>query len=322
MIIFLQILQGEIIKIFNKYIMKIHPIQDYNNQLIETFNKLSIAKKYKIIGSSSLKPTVYFNDYDLNEYFKSDTKNILNKITSHFKTLFKETYNNPNEWIIDFKCGIDPNYNKDEDGYKLRWSRQDINKGYKVLKDGTKKYFKDCILDKTIMKIDFILLLNGAFTEISENYELSIDGVTNIITDVDLKKELQKDIEKYKNENKMKSLKREFSLLREEEKNPKKRKKLLEIFNSEYGYLNKIINNLKTIVLMLEQSFRPVHLEDIYNNLQIIKQQLSYFDTKSLSDEIDLLCKITNKKKLFNSLQSIINYLQNYLNNELKNIKI
>jgi hypothetical protein len=301
--------------------MKIHPIQDYNNLLIETFNKLSIAKKYKIIGSSSLKPTLYFNDYDLNEYFKSDTKNILNNITSHFKTLFKETYNNPNAWIIDFKCGVDPNYDKIEDGYKLRWSRQDINKGYKVLKDGTKKYFKNCILDKTIMKIDYILLLNGAFTEISENYELSIDGVTNIISNVDLKKELQKDIEKYKNENKMKSLKREFSLLREEGKNPKKRKKLLEIFNSEYGFMNKIINNLNTILLMLEQSFRPVHLEDIYNNLQLIKQQLSYFNTKSLSDEIDLLCKITNKKKIFNSLQKIINYLTNVLNNELKNIK-
>jgi hypothetical protein len=301
--------------------MKIHPIEDYNNHLIETFNKLSIAKKYKIIGSSSLKPTLYFNDYDLNEYFKSDSKNILNKITSHFKTLFKETYNNPDAWIIDFKCGIDPNYDKDElsmeDGYKLRWSRQDINKGYKVLRDGTKKYFKDCILDKTIMKIDYILLLNGAFTEISENYELSIDGVTNIITNIDLKKELQKDIVKYKNENKMKSLKREFSLLREEGKNPKKRKKLLEIFNSEYGYLNKIINNLSTILLMLEQSFRPVHLEDIYNNLQLIKQQLSYFNTKSLSDEIDSLCKIKKKIIIFNSLQKIINYLQNYLNKEL-----
>lgn len=317
MIIFLQILQGEIIKIFYKYIMKIHPIQDYNNHLIQTFNKLSIAKKYKIIGSSSLKPTVYFNDYDLNEYFKSDSKSILNKISSHFKTLYKKTYDNPDTWIIDFKCGIDPNYNKDEDDNKLRWSRQDINKGYKVLKDGTKKYFKDCILDKTIMKIDYILLLNGVFTEISENYELSIDGVTNIITDIDLKKELQKDIEKYKNENKMKSLKRQFSLLQLEGKNPKQRKKLLEIFNSEYGFMNKIINNLNTILLMLEQSFRNVPLKDICNNLQIIKQQLSYFDTKSLSNQIDSLCKITNKKTLFNSLQKIINYLQNYLNKEL-----
>jgi predicted DNA-binding protein YlxM (UPF0122 family) len=78
--------------------------------------------------------------------------------------------------------------------------------------------------------------------------------------------------------------------------------------------MNNIINNLKTILLMLEQDFRPVHLTDIYNNLQTVKQQLSYFNIKNLSSEIDSLCKISNTKRIYDSLEKIINYLQNYLN--------
>jgi hypothetical protein len=226
--------------------MKKHQLNNYNNNLINTFNKISIGQKYKIIGSSSLKNNRYFNDYDLNNYFKGN-KDALTKITIHFKNLFKNSYKDPNTWIIDFKCGIDPNYNKNEDGYKLRWSRQDINKGYKVLKNGQKKYFKDCILDKTIMKLDYILLLNGIFIEISENYEISIDGKTNILNNTDIKEELKNEIQKYKSENKFKALKREFSLLKIEGKNQKKIKMYEDIFNSDLGYMNNIINQLKTI---------------------------------------------------------------------------
>jgi hypothetical protein len=146
--------------------------------------------------------------------------------------------------------------------------------GFKTLKDGTKKYFKDCILDKTIMKIDYIILLNGQFVELSENYEFSIDGKSNITPKKDIKDELKNEIKKYKTENKFKAYKREFSLLKLEGKNPNKMKKLVELFNGELGLMNKIINELKLILLMLEQSFRPVKFYDICHNLQIIKQQL------------------------------------------------
>ena len=301
--------------------MQKHQLNNYNNNLINTFNKISIGHKYKIIGSSALKNNRYFNDYDLNNYFKGN-KDALTKITTHFKNLFKNVYKDPNAWIIDFKCGINPNYNKNEDDYKLRWSKSDIIQGYKILKNNQKKYFRDCILDKTIMKLDYILLLNGVFVEISENYEISIDGKTNILNNTDIKEELKNEIQKYKKENKFKALKREFSLLKLEGKNQKKIKMYEDIFNSNLGYMNNIINQLKTISLMLEQDFRPVKLSDIYNNLQILKQNLSYFLIKNLSDEIDKICNIKNKKYLYNSLEKIINYLTNYLNNELKNIKI
>lgn len=297
--------------------MKKHKLNDYNNNLIDSFNKISIGRKFKIIGSSALKNNRYFNDYDIDNYFQNKNKDALTKITTHFKTLFKETYKNSNAWIIDFKCGIDPNYNKDEDGYKLRWTKKDIMNGFKILKDGSKKLFRDCILDKSMFKLDYILLLNGQFVEISEKYIIKIGNENNIVSNSDIKKELKKDIQKYEKENKMKALKREFSLLKLEGKNQKKIKIYEDIFNSDLGYMNNIINQLKTISLMLEQDFRKVDLKDIYNNLQILKQNLSFFSVKNLSDEIDEICNIKNKKTLYKSLEHIINYLTNYLNKEL-----
>ena len=296
--------------------MKKHKLNDYNNNLINTFNKISIGQKFKIIGSSALKNNRYFNDYDIDDYFQGN-KPALTKITTHFKNLFKETYKNPDGWIIDLKVGIDPNYNKDDDGYKLRWTKKDIMNGFKILKDGQKKYFKDCILDKSMFKLDYILLLNGQFVEISEKYIIKIGNENNIVQSRDIKEELKNEIKKYKSENKFKALKREFSLLQLEGKNQKKIKMYEDIFNSDLAYMNNIINQLKTISLMLEQDFRKVDLNDIYNNLQILKQNLSFFNTKKLSDDIDSLCNIKNKKTLYNSLEKIINYLQNYLNKEL-----
>lgn len=296
--------------------MKKHQLNNYNNNLINTFNKISIGQKFKIIGSSALKNNRYFNDYDIDDYFQGN-KPALTKITTHFKNLFKNSYKNPDGWIIDLKVGIDPNYNEDEDGYKLRWTKKDINNGYKILKDGQKKYFKDCILDKSMFKLDYILLLNGQFVEISEKYIIKIGNENNIVQSRDIKEELKNEIKKYKSENKFKALKREFSLLQLEGKNQKKIKMYEDIFNSDLAYMNNIINQLKTISLMLEQDFRKVDLNDIYNNLQILKQNLSFFNTKKLSDDIDSLCNIKNKKTLYNSLEKIINYLQNYLNKEL-----
>ena len=299
-----------------------HKPNDFNSNLINTFNNLSIGTKYKIIGSSSLKSTLYFNDYDIHEFFKSNDKNILNKITNHFKTLFKESYKNPNTWITDLKCGIDPNYNKDEDEYKLRWDRHDIAKGFKILRDGTKKCFKDCILDKTMMKLDYILLLDGQFTELSENYDISINGKNNKLTKLNFKEELQNEVEKYKKENLFKAYKREFSILKLERKNKKRIDEYIKLFNSEYGYLNKIINELKLILLMIEQEFRIVKFQDICNNLQLIKQHLSYFNIKNFSSTIDTLCKTEFRNKIHQTLEHIVNYLTNYLNQQLKKIKI
>jgi len=297
-----------------------HKQEDYMNPLLQVFDKLSIETKYKVLGSASLRSTLYINDYDLHDYFKSNSSNALNRITQHFKKLFKDTYDSRTKWITDMKCGIDP-YGTTEEERKLRWDRHDISRSYKILKNGSKKYFKDCILDPTIMKIDYVVLLNGQFIEISENYNITIKGKSNEI-DNDFEEEMKEEIKKYRREgNLFKAYKREYSLLRYQDKNQKKQTKLIQLFNSEAGYINKIINNLKLVLLMTEQTFRPVLSKDIIMNLQIIKQQLSFtfeIKIKNFSREIDKICE----QESWSSLNAIINYLQKKLNNYLKTYRI
>lgn len=293
-----------------------HRTEDYMNPLLQVFDKLSIQTKYKVLGSASLRSTLYINDYDLHDYFKSNSSNALNRITQHFKKLFKDTYKDSSKWITDFKCGINP-YGETEEERKLRWDRHDIARSYKILKNGSKKYFKECILDPTMMKLDYVVLLNGQFVEISEIYNITIKGKSNEI-DIDFEKEIKEEIKKYKSEgNLFKAYKREFSLLRYQDKNKKRQTQLIQLFNSEAGYVNRIIGNLKLILLMTEQTFRPVLAKDLIMNLQIIKQQLSFsfeIKIKNFSREIDKICE----EESWSSLNAIINYLQKKLNNYLK----
>jgi len=298
------------------YMLNKRHLNDFNNELIKTFNTLSIGTKYKVLGSASLKSTLYINDYDIHDYFKSNESDAIDRITQHFKKLFRDTYNDSSKWIVDFKCGVDPNYSEAEDGRKLRWNRHDIQLGYKILRNGHRKYFQDCILDKTIMKIDYVLLLNGQFCELSENYDISLNGQNNQITHIDLKTNLKKDIAKYKKEgNLFKAYKREFSLLKITSKNKHKMSRLINLFNGPLGFLNKIINELLMIMIMCEQTFRPVKIKDLVNNLQIIKQQLSSTNVKSLTDTIDGLHTI---KEIRNKIPHVIDYLSKKLNNQLK----
>jgi hypothetical protein len=288
---------------------------DYNNSLTKVFDKLSIETKYKVLGAASLRSTLYINDYDLHDYFKSNSSNALNRITQHFKKLFKDTYNDSSKWITDFKCGINP-YGTTEEERKIRWDRHDIQRSYKVF-NGHKIYFKDCILDPTIMKIDYVVLLNGQFVEISENYNITIKGKSNEIYS-SFEKEMKEEIKKYKKEgNLLKAYKREFSLLRYLDKDKRRQTQLINLFNSEAGYVNKIINELKLVLLMTEQTFRPVSVKDLRMNLQIVKQQLSAvfeIKIKNFSRQIEKI----SKEESWSSLNAIINYLQKKLNANVK----
>jgi hypothetical protein len=295
---------------------------DYMNPLIETFDELSIKTNYKVLGSASLSSTLYINDYDLHDYFKSKSSSAFHRITQHFKSLFEKTYNSSNKWITDFKCGIDDSYPADDDRYKLRWSREDIKKGYKILGSGRKKTFQECILDKIVMKLDYVLLLNGHFVEISDIFDIKIKGQSNSSKKINIEQELKYEINKYKSEgNLFKALKREFSLLRFTGKNKKRLDKLTQLFNSEAGYTNKIINELKLIKIMCDQTFRPVKKKDVEMNLQIIKQQLSsiyLIHLKSFSSIIDKLCR-ESIDKISASLNLIIDYIEEQLNKYIRN---
>ena len=178
--------------------------QDFNNNLLNTFNILSISGNYNIVGSSSLKSIYYNSDIDLNEH---DRFNSYKNVYEKFKYIFQTCKENPNLFITDFKCGLN---NKNE---PFRWTYKDIMKGYIG-----KKSFEDCLKDKSMIKLDLVYLLNGVFVEISEVYFFKIQNHTNYYDDAfntnSIKTSIQNEIHELLNNGKyFKALKRMFSIL-------------------------------------------------------------------------------------------------------------
>ena len=156
-------------------------LNDYNNSLKDVMNLMSITRKYKVVGSANLRTSEFIQDYDIDGMLNTNgnKKKILDSLTARFKCIFNNAYKNPALYITDFKCGYDPSYLEDDDRYKLRWNKKDIKNGYKILGNGSKKFFRDCLMEKITMKLDIIYLLNGEFVEMSEIYRLNINGERN-----------------------------------------------------------------------------------------------------------------------------------------------
>lgn len=295
-------------------------LNDYNNSLRDVMNLMSITRKYKVVGSANLRTSEFIQDYDIDGILNTNgnKEKILDSLTAKFKRIFSDAYKNPALYITDFKCGYDPSYLKDDDRYKLRWNKEDIKNGYKILGNGSKKFFRDCLMEKIKMKLDMIYLLNGEFVEMSEIYHLSINGEKNY-NKANVEKELLDEIDKLtKEQNYYKLLKRRFSLLKL--KKDKKMEEYIKIFNGQSGLLNNLINQLKIIQNICIQTFRKPKLHEIRGNLQTIKQELSsvyeIYHT-NFSNKIDTICK-KPLSKIYDSLTPIIDSLEKQLNKYVK----
>ena len=191
-------------------------LNDYNNSLRDVMNLMSITRKYKVVGSANLRTSEFIQDYDIDGMFKTNgnREKILDSLTARFKCIFRDAYKNPALYITDFKAGLDPSYLEDDDRYKLRWNKEDIKNGYKILGNGSKKFFRDCLMENITMKLDMIYLLNGEFVEMAEIYRLNINGEKNYYN-ANVEKELLEEIDRFtKEKNYYKLLKRRFSLLK------------------------------------------------------------------------------------------------------------
>lgn len=286
--------------------------KEFNNKVINIFNYLTINGKYKLIGSANLKSTLYINDYDLEENINLSPL----KIKKLFQKKFKEVYNDNDIYITDFKCGVN------EYSEPLRWSYNDVMAG---VKDGYK--LEDCIMSKATLKLDIVALINGVFTEYSENYYIKYGKLQNYDNTILKKEEIYNSIydsyvELYDEENYFKALKRIFTLLKIENQktNEKTMKYLITIFNGNLGLLNNIINQISILKLLLEQKFKPVDINDIHNNLQIIKQNISnIFEIKiqsTIYNFIDNICHINNKHITYELIDKLKNKLLIILNKE------
>jgi len=297
------------------------PIEDFSKKVKDVFNLMTISRKYKVIGSGGMKHIKYNADYDLNEMFETNgltsKEKMLDNITALFKKKFEDAEKDPDTYIVDFKCGMG------EDGEPLRWDKNDIKKGYKEEPSGRKIKFQECILMKTTMKMDVIALIDGVFTEFSDNYLIKLGEYANFfphdLTRDHLLTSILHSYDEYyyAQRNYLKALKRCFSYYLQdgEDKHLGQLRALMDFFNSTTGLLYKIKSEIDTILLLMENTFRTPPVKDLVENIRIIKERLESTETSvSGVKYLSLAEKSTTAKKMAENLEKSKNIINDLVN--------
>lgn len=237
------------------------------------FSFLHLEGIQRIVGTTPIEQIKYKTDYDIFSYDKfSNEPEVYELVYKMFKDKFNNAYNNPNIWITDFKAG-------QHRSIPIRWSREDMNAGYKII-DDIRYDFTTCLQQKSMIKLDVLALINGVLNEFSEVYHLSFGKNQNYFSELSTTKELSKmvynDALEYKEKGKYyKSLKRLFAYLRmNESKNKTRIKKLLDWFNSPVGLLATLNGDLEELELLINQKFRSVSDAIIKRQLEHIKSNV------------------------------------------------
>jgi len=204
----------------------------------------------------------------------------------------------------------DMTYYKMKDLFKfhiVRWTPQEVIKGYKTLRDGSKYTLKESF--KTgLTKIDLVVWLENRFVEFSMIYAFRPDKN-------DISKSLKDDIKKFQfNQNYFKMSKRIFSL--SQIYDDKTTINILsDLFNSDLGILYLLNSDIKTLIYLFENvdnlPYNRIKKEFTSFNKRLRNIKLYFSDNKMIS-------KIINKIKQVEKAPNIDDLV--YLNEELDKI--
>jgi len=260
--------------------LKKKSIKELDNRIGDVIHKFSIQNKLKLIGSNSFKGMLFGSDYDIDSKLTEPAE----VLAEHFKKLFSKQVP---FYLMDFKAGL-------YKGEKLRWNKEQLAKG---INKGIK--LSEAIKMDTIIKLDMIIPVGDTFAEASEIYETKYQTKKSR---EEIEKELETEVEIYiKEGNQMKALKRLFSLLSLDKGHTKVKKELINFFNSEIGMANKCANDLELLLLLCNKYDVP--FDKIYNNVQMIKEQISKTFINPL--ELNKINKTNYKKTIDKEIKHI-----------------
>jgi hypothetical protein len=292
---------------------------EYEKGLRQIFNLLTIRGDYQVIGSGAIEEIKYGSDFDLQEFVKeSDYKKSTRYLLKMFQNKYKMALADPDVFILDFKCGVDDENNP------IRWDKSSIRKGHQMV-DGRKVTFQECLLMKSTIKMDITALVDGVFIEFSDNYYITLKDF-NTFTAVakshdDILYSLQHEAEvKYHAGDYWKAMKRIFAYMKSKGGYVPKVKQLVRYFNSVTGLLSKNRSELDIIALIIVNKFRKPRLEDVVNNLQLVRQELSKihgFKLNDVEDEIDRISKMP-LAKMSKPLEEVIAKVKGLVNAHAK----
>ena len=275
--------------------------KEINNNIKIIGKLMSLESKINIVGSANVKRNLYYSDYDLFQKVRGKSEQL---IYNHFKAVFNIIKSSSNVVISDFKLG------EDDKGESLRWDYNDIMKG-----ENGGVSFKDALKMESIIKLDIIIYINGRFIEISEVYNVYLDGKSNMNYSKDeVIKELTEDYKELVNDgNYFKALKRMYSIIKLNDENDSRLNILVDYFNQPIGLLYRCKSDLETINIIL--TYNKFTLEQIKNSLQMIKEIVSSFP---ITNNINQISTLTNKEKIKKELTKQIKIIKDYVNMDAK----
>ena len=275
--------------------------KEYNNNIKKIVKLMSLESKVNIMGSAKVKRSIFYSDYDSFSTVKGKNENM---IYNHFKSLFEIIKSSENTIITDFKMG-------EFRGKALRWDYEAIKK-----RENNGITFEQALKMKSIIKMDVITLMNGRFIEITEVYNIFIDGESNFdYTKENVRKELTDDMLKQIQEgNFMKALKRRYSLLNLDNKNKAEREKLIDYFNSPIGLLNRSKSDLETMLTVIQSP--KFDIDEIRNSLQMLKEAISAFPVEN---NLEMISKLKTKQNMKVPIYKMILRLKEFINKHAEN---
>jgi len=277
--------------------------KQYNNYIKKIVKLMSMESKVNIVGSAKIKRNIYYSDYDSFSTVKGKNENM---IYNHFRSVFEIIKNSENTIITDFKLG------ENEKGEPLRWTYEEIKK-----RENNGITFEMALKQKSMIKMDIVVLLNSRFIEITEVYNIYIDGSSNVdYSKENIMKELIDDMnEQIKEGNHMKSLKRKYSILNLDNKDKAVREKLIDYFNSPIGLLNRSKSDLETMLTVIESP--KFDIDEIRNSLQMLKEIISAFPVEN---NLEMISMMKTKDKMKVPIYKQINRLKEFINKHAENM--
>ena len=313
-----------------------------NNKIGNLIQKFAVHGKVKLVGSQQRRGQIFTADYDILTQLTDRPALLARYFKEVMLEIPKKQY-----YFMDFKAGLDKrlvyDFNDDDltaylknplitphykqkimaakgearvklirDLFILRWTPDDIVKGVKTLVDGSKYTLEQALQDDTTIKLDIVIPVGDRFAEVSEMYMYKQTAVNNN----EILSSLADDIEMFRHQNTMKSLKRLYSVLELSDPKDKRLQKLELFFNSEYVLLNKCANDLAILLLLTEKHAIP--FQKVVNNVQMIKENLASTAAAS-KEKLMTLDKVTSKnyRKI---IEKLVAYLRGVINPVAKDL--
>jgi hypothetical protein len=206
----------------------------------------------------------------------------------------------------------------------VRWTAAEVLRGHKTLRDGS-VFTLEAGLVSGMTKLDVVGLVEGTrYTDFSVIYEFQNKGVVLNPLSSNPIRDLAEDVFYYKTEGQFfKALKRKFSVLNLKGKTAEA-EKLIPVFNSDLGRLYRIVNDIGSLLFLLENK-ESVPLRSVKFEIDQFIGRLSNVYTLNdyLKKEpriLDLVRKAVRspRQQLIPELTKLMDELSDLLNAEAK----